>query len=102
MPAYGAHGVAVKFARINSTDQETAVVAAVTGKKICVLSYVITPRTRLRSNGFGRRGRVRDAALGTDEPDRGTPVEAAYNRFGHFETVAGEAVSPLHLQGQRR
>lgn len=83
----------VKRAKINSTDQETAVVAAVAGHKIRVLSYVLTAaNTTTLQWDSGAVAGSETLLSGPMNLIAGTPVQASYNPHGHFETVKGEAL----------
>ena len=82
-----------KRAIIDQGAGDTAVVAAVSGKKIRVLSYYLVPAGsgvyRFESTAGG------DALTGQMTPADGTPIAANFNPLGHFETNAGE---PLNLE----
>lgn len=82
----------VKFAAISASASET-VVAAVAGKKIRVLSYVLTG-----DDAVVAKWTSDDGESGTDISGElnfaatGSVVAAAFSPVGHFETAVGEAL----------
>lgn len=80
----------IKYAAINVSSGTTAVVAAVTGKKLRVLEYGYT---------VGGAGAVTwksaTTALTGVMPHNaaGEGIERPFNPAGYFETVAGEALN---------
>lgn len=86
-----------KFKIINaSTSGNNTLVAAVSGKKIRVLSYIIvlgaatTIRFESSADGTALTGQMEIAA--------NSGIGASFNPLGHFETVAGELLN-LELSG---
>lgn len=78
------------FALISTASTgDQQVVAAVTGKKIRVLSYTIVSTSanavKFRSASTDKTGAMALAANGG--------VSTSYSPVGHFETVAGEALN---------
>ena len=86
-----------KYAVIDHAGSgDNTLVAAVAGKKIRVLSYVlvsagaVTARFESAASGTALSGQMTLAAS--------TVVSAPYNKLGHFETIAGELLN-LELGG---
>lgn len=82
----------VKFAAISgATSGNNTVVAAVSGKKIRVLSYVLNSVTavavRFESDADGT------ALTGVMSLGATSVLASGFNPFGHFETVAGELLN---------
>ena len=76
----------VKRAAISGASTDNPVVAAVTGKKIRVLSYTLT--TASATTVSFEDGAGGTALTGVMTTAAGTPIEGAYNPHGHFETTA--------------
>ena len=84
----------VKFAEIDSDGNETFdVVAAVTGKRIRVLSYVLSVAAaqivKFQSKGSGAAVELSGTGIHAIAAVNNT-FAAAHNPAGWFETVAGE------------
>jgi hypothetical protein len=87
----------IKFAVIdNASSGDNTLVAAVPGKKIRVISYVLvssgTVNTRFESGAGGT------ALTGQMNWVANTGVAGSYNPTGHFETLAGQLLN-LELSG---
>jgi hypothetical protein len=88
---------AVKYAVIDhATSGDNTIVAAVAGKKIRVLSYVlasagtVTARWESGAGGTALSGQMTTAV--------NSVIEASFNPYGHFETAA-DALLNLELSG---
>ena len=84
----------VKFAEIDSAGNETFdVVAAVTGKRIRVMSYVLSAAgaqiVKFQSKGAGAAVELSGTGIHTIAAVNNT-FAAAHNPAGWFETVSGE------------
>lgn len=81
----------IKFAVINQAAGDATVVAAVTGKKIRVMSYVVTADT---ANTLVQFESTTSTAISGDMrfPDNGI-LAANCVPFGCFETAAGELLN---------
>lgn len=93
----GAPQTDAKYAIIDAAlSGNNTIVAAVTGKKIRVLAYVlvasaaVTARFESAADGTALTGQMQVGANGI--------VPSGYNPLGHFETVAGELLN-LELSG---
>jgi hypothetical protein len=87
-----------KFVAVNvAAGAETTVLAAVTGKKIRVLSYVVgldaTGSFLFNSDTAGT------ALTGVVPVVIDTSVSSGFNPMGHFETVSGELLSIVTVGG---
>lgn len=95
MNGYTIAGEAPKYAAITgSSSGDNAIVAAVTGKKIRVLGYVVTAsgavNAKFRSGTTDISGLIYAAANGG--------AASGFNPVGHFETTAGAALN-MNLSG---
>jgi len=84
----------VLFAKLITTAAATQQqqVAAVAGKKIRVLSYVLTSQG---ANNLAFRSAANDITGLLAFAASGEKVAAPFNPAGHFETVAGEALNTI-------
>ena len=84
----------VKYAVISSAASGTrSVVAAVSGKRIRVLNYVVVAsgNTTIQWQSFDGGSTYTD--LSGDMPPRNVDhCEASYSPDGHFQTISGEAL----------
>lgn len=81
-----------KFAVIDATTGDTTIVAAVTGKKIRVLSYVVTAANSSSTARF-ESGAGGTSLSGVLRLLNVTAFVAPFNPMGYFETLSGEALS---------
>jgi hypothetical protein len=87
----GATALTPKFATIGaSSSGATTIVAAVTSKKIRVLSYVITTNAAVNAKFQSHVTPTDKTGLIYGGANGG--VSSGYSPVGHFETVAGEAL----------
>ena len=86
----------VKYAAIAATASGTrTIVAAVAGKKICLLHYIAgsTGNTTFKWQSFDGGSGYTDLSGAIPPRASGdSTCEASYNPDGHFETVSGEAL----------
>jgi hypothetical protein len=84
----------VKYAVVN-TNATAVLIAAVTGKKIRVLSYLLQPISTVTVT---LRNSVTTATLITGAMTYTTganPIQAEFSPVGHFETIVSEGLSLL-------
>ena len=80
-----------------ATSGDNEIVAAVTGKKIRVLAFVLVMTGTAVTVRF-ESGAGGTALTGQMTPSQGNVIQAAYAPVGHFETAAGQALN-LELGG---
>ena len=86
----------VKYAAISGSGT-TTLVAAVTGRSICVLSFLVTGTESgtmtFKSNTTGITGAINlGISGGMSGADTISPLVGPYNPDGHFQTTSGEAL----------
>lgn len=87
----------IKFAKISATTPASQiVVAAVTGKKIRVLAWLVVQDTGGTAETIvWNSGASGTALTGVMKPTAGIPIGMAFCPVGHFETAAGSALELL-------
>ena len=82
----------VKYAAITATTTsgDNTIVAAVSGKKIRVLNYVVASSGNSTITWESNNTTALSGVINTQAMDQ---LVAGYNPDGHFQTVAGEALT---------
>ena len=85
------YSVNIKYAVIDAASGDTSIVAAVAGKRIKVVSYVLVPAGALTARFESAAGGT--ALTGVMSLAANAELEAGYCPAGHFRTAEGEALS---------
>lgn len=82
-----------RYAKIDASTATIAAVAAVSGKKIRVLQWVVGNTGAAAATGKFRTGTSADLMGAVTFVNDVAPTNSGFNPEGHFETVASEALN---------